>query len=798
MFSGLKGEAKMQKNFVLKAKNTVKRIAAISTSTVMLGATMMGAVAALDLGDYPSPFVGADGALSGLVVVGADAASADVVGATELVSTLTQATVTGTTTTTTVAGGKSKDINLGGNLTDDFSTSGLDDDDLAGFQDGTIDFNDTTYNVHDALYLGQDLVTIETSITASDDDYGSNVGIELLKKGIKYYYLFDEVIALDTVNTDTAAEFDFLGKAIKITKVSSSDHNTLTAQVGTEYFLNTGDSVTVDGKIVTLQDVSSAATCTVSVSVDGVQEVVTTTSETVNGLKIEADECFYTDTKSERSASVIVGEFTSKSYDDGDAFIGQDENDPDWVWDLGNLNDTNTVGGTNCTLSGTGANGPCIGVVNDFVRDDWDDGPAQVGDSYCLPYNYACVSFDKLLGDQYVDITIEVDTSLDADEADIGTGFTYGSSEDVITISANKDDTLVLDHDAGGWTVHNSTSVNRVSTFTADIPTKEIYIVNGKHGGGLTGQQGGYGGYVEILYLDENNDVKYAGNVTLGGGGAVCVTKVSQYFAFVDYIDTTGAGDIPITIENSTQAITQLLLTFKDAQTANTRGYDVQSNWSTSGALMAHLGATASTEEAGELRYVQNVSSGYTAISNLGTKDEDHRTHYGIVVYDPKSNGASDNVKFSVPSQDMEATIVVSGSGTTTTTAAGAVTVVSVAGTDVAKLDTEVASPSAQNLILVGGPAVNRLTAQALGLSYPTTGTDSTIPENKGLLKLVSNAFGGSNSALVVAGWNADDTRAAADVLKRYGDYSAQLSGQSAVEVSGTSVTAVGSSATVE
>ena len=49
----------MQKNFVLKAKNTIKRVAAISVSSAMLGATMIGAVAAQDLGDYPSPFISA-------------------------------------------------------------------------------------------------------------------------------------------------------------------------------------------------------------------------------------------------------------------------------------------------------------------------------------------------------------------------------------------------------------------------------------------------------------------------------------------------------------------------------------------------------------------------------------------------------------------------------------------------------------------------------------------------------------------------------------------------------------------
>ena len=215
-------------------------------------------------------------------------------------------------------------------------------------------------------------------------------------------------------------------------------------------------------------------------------------------------------------------------------------------------------------------------------------------------------------------------------------------------------------------------------------------------------------------------------------------------------------------------------------------------NWSLSSGTFSHLGATANQEEASELRY---------GSINLGTKDEDHRTHYGTIIYDPESNGASDQVELSIPGDEMEARIIISGPGTTVTSAAssgGAVSIVSAKGTDVAKLDTEVSDPAARNLILVGGPAVNRLTAQALGLSYPTYGADSTIPENKGMLKAISNAFGGSKTAIVVAGWTADDTRAASDVLKRYEDYTAQLSGNAAVEVSGTTVTAMGGSAAAE
>jgi S-layer protein (TIGR01564 family) len=109
----------------------------------------------------------------------------------------------------------------------------------------------------------------------------------------------------------------------------------------------------------------------------------------------------------------------------------------------------------------------------------------------------------------------------------------------------------------------------------------------------------------------------------------------------------------------------------------------------------------------------------------------------------------------------------------------------------VAKLDTEISTPKDYNLILVGGQAVNKLTAEALGVTYPTYGGDALgIAANQATLKLVENAFGGTNTALIVAGWEAADTRAAANVLKDYSAYSATLKGkQVIVAQSGTTIT---------
>jgi hypothetical protein len=67
---------------------TIKKISAATLATTMIGATILGAAAA-DLQDYPKPrFIGDDGTFNGVIVVGAQAAAEDVIGATNIIASL--------------------------------------------------------------------------------------------------------------------------------------------------------------------------------------------------------------------------------------------------------------------------------------------------------------------------------------------------------------------------------------------------------------------------------------------------------------------------------------------------------------------------------------------------------------------------------------------------------------------------------------------------------------------------------------------------------------------------------------
>jgi len=96
------------------------------------------------------------------------------------------------------------------------------------------------------------------------------------------------------------------------------------------------------------------------------------------------------------------------------------------------------------------------------------------------------------------------------------------------------------------------------------------------------------------------------------------------------------------------------------------------------------------------------------------------------------------------------------------------------------KTEDEVTDVSAYNAIVVGGPAANKIAASLLGLEYPAYGVASNLEAGEAILKLVDN---GANTALLVFGWEKDDTARAAKVLQSYDAY--DLTGEE-VSVTGT------------
>jgi S-layer protein (TIGR01564 family) len=108
----------------------------------------------------------------------------------------------------------------------------------------------------------------------------------------------------------------------------------------------------------------------------------------------------------------------------------------------------------------------------------------------------------------------------------------------------------------------------------------------------------------------------------------------------------------------------------------------------------------------------------------------------------------------------------------------------------VARIDTELtATDRTKNLVVVGGPCVNREAAAALGVTFPACGEASTIPENAAIIKIVPDYPATGKYTVVVAGWEKGNTRTACAVVQQYATL---LKGQAVSAVKVTSATTAG------
>jgi len=742
----------MQDKFLLKTKQAIKRVVAIGIGGAMFGLSASGALAqaeSLDLGSYPSPFVvGGEYDSSNALVVGENAAASDTLGMVDIAANLQfeakDCSPSGDGTVT-ISGGESEDIPIGSNIaaTNQLDRE-LDDSDLDGFVDTTVNFKSADYDVSDTLIFGRlNNVSAASSLTASDDDYESNVVVEVERDAIKYYYKFDETINLNGTSSSDPLEIKFLGKTIKITKTDSATK--FTAQIGTEYFMDIDDVVTVIGKKITLQNVGSGGA--VVVDVDGVQETISSGStRTVNGIEITNDESFYTDTRDERSATLVIGQDATQSYVDSDEYIGEDDNDPKWVWDIGNLTSSTTTtigGGVDGSIM---VGGISLGIENDWRWVDGADGDAlSVGDCLDLPNNYVSLCFDSttVADDNYLDLDISLEKRVDF--TDSVSGYT---SRDSVRIKSSVKESLKLKDGV----------LQAVDNLTKDVKTDEVWIIKDNALGNFS-----------VFYKDQETNKKYfAGNGSL----------TSNNFIEIDFKDTKSTN-VAFDLNLNEGAIgMNLTLDIQGDTDSDLPGAidDIVTLWrndSTTNSLLTSLGSTASSEEAGELIWYG------AALTTIGTKDEDHRTRYGIVIKDPKSNGASDEVKVSIPGDQVQANVVVRGPSTLGGSSAGEVCTVA----DInprTLLDTEVTNPENYNLIVVGGPAINSVARTFIGTAEEFR---TTYSPGEAIIRLVDN---GNKVAMVVAGYDAMDTRRAAKVLANHEDYT--LTGSEAL-VKGTSLT---------
>lgn len=263
----------MEEKFVLKVKRTIKKIAALTTGAVMVGATVTGAALAAVLSDLPSPFV-SSGNFDADVVVGSSSTStpagiaSDVAGAIDVAAAFAQ-----TATTTGGAGSGSATLEV-----DQFSGESL----TALTIDTTVDQNhtlkaenhmfgsdiDTTpmpqldpiYYSAKGEYVNSTVrMSVDSDMVEFDPD-NRNVMVNRSETGGSTKYAMR--ISFSTNRSAPSEGFgindqiNWFGTGYEIT-VTNSTHVTLGSSTTTR--VNVGDTITIGGTTYTLEDISSDA-----------------------------------------------------------------------------------------------------------------------------------------------------------------------------------------------------------------------------------------------------------------------------------------------------------------------------------------------------------------------------------------------------------------------------------------------------------------------------------------------------------------------------------------------------------
>jgi hypothetical protein len=766
----------------------IKKFLATGLSAVMAGATLAGGAVAQTLGDYPD-FLGNNGQVDAIVVVGADAQPADIVGAGDVVaglSSLSYVMVDSEGGSTTV-GGQTEDVDVGTHLnaTDAFGAT-VDEDDVAGFFDGevSISIGDTsdTYDAHDELRLGDGALgtlSVQTALTAGspDEDFGDDVFLQALAGSVEYRYVFDENLVngnfiANATNNDPIT-LNFLGRDLVITGATASS---ITVDVGERFNLKAGESATTsDGKTVTLEKAidSDEAQVTVngeteSVSENGVQDI--------GGTEVKVTDVADDDGVEFDSATIIVGTDAtegqaSDTYTDGDEYVipcgtqwmseGCDADDPDWVWNLGGL------------TSGT-STGIVLGVIFDERIDSPEDNPPTVnGENNILdlPGSFAWISLDRLTTDSYQEYTV-TDRVKDIRH---GSGAIFASGAHVLELNGAGDD------DAFTISV-NSTNEN----------TDNLYLyINDT----ATVAAGDSNDTLLVFYEDpdDGNRIKFVtslGSLTSPGTASANLATAEFEGASVQLSVTLKTG---LTDPGSNFTI-NVHPDSNSAVVARNVTFFAEEDPSNAGQINYVGDSDGDTTTANDIRYNASAITTTTATSiDISGYEEDVLTADGLWIQNPDGNAPSDKYVFGVPaeygSNDFQLFVTIGSSGTTqTTSSSGGIKQLVPITESITMLDDEVDPDSVDtHLVLIGGSGVNKLTAQAMGLTYPSYGAASGIPENKAIIQIIDDAFTTGKVAVVVAGWEAEQTRLATSVLQQAATKLAGVTADS-VEVSGATV----------
>ena len=750
----------------------LKKILAAGT----LAALMAGSSIALaaDLSNYPQPFITADGAAEFLVVVGSGADPADVIGSVDIATRLggestTEKTTPGTTTTVSLSG-KSEEIALDNLLTaaSKFPSTlkhhhipALEEDVKVYWDYQTDDYIDTSEQFllgsvnmsrSPAIYNGTISLTVPDPSTAVGDNAGN--------AAFYYRYKFDETMEGGAnLSATHPLKISMLGKEFSITEINDNP-DYIVAMIGEQLDINAGESATTaDGFTVTPTGYYSgdlAWDITIAKGDDSVTKKLTIGASTDTEFAVGTEtvkvrvlsnqtKTTYPEGTTVTVVSVIAGSTTEVRYQEDVAL----QTNPKKTQGDNRFPETNGKWRFDFTIAADDnfTRGDYIDVYYDPWNPDISDEASQngqnlnltVGEKISAPNDYFDVEFAAMNTETAATVNIQ------------GIEMTVYNTSGSTTSYWSNTPTIKLTTDKGRFL--NATNC----TSGEDIEKDEVYIIYRNTTAAVNNV---YLGTLDSDGYLRNNSVAKSLN-----------TSNTDMFT-LDYGDY--ANSITIQAMNRTNTY--------DMKITDYLGDTVQIDWT--------IGPTNAT---GKRIYMGDWESDEPSAADVkvnGTNAagyRDYYTVYGVEVDNVNTNARSDRAVLKVPTTQLKGIVAIGKDitvgGVAGTTYQEAVPI----KTAVGKLDTEIGDTekSEKSIILVGGPCANTLVRTLLNSTAATCLSDFEAAglgytAGTAMVKYVADAWGTGKAALIVAGYNAADTRAACAVLQDYSANTATLVGTEA------------------
>jgi hypothetical protein len=857
----------------MNVKKAIKRVAALGVGVSMLGATLLGATAnPYDLSEFPVPLV-EDGLFNGLMVVGDDAAPADIIGVTDIAMSLQySSTVKETIQVSSESGvslaGDSVKIQRAGDVLELNEYLGsvmetMESADAEALKSFTVSNDKGSTDVNQYLRFAWGPGTIPTDASYArvrytkddDDNVGDFLWFKDSEEAYQYEIEFIEGFESDIDSSDNSLEdledetLHILGEDFAVVQATwtatgtngkvnlklmgGAIHDTIEEGETKTYTLK-GKEYEVTALIISdWAGASGNAKVKVKVNGEVTKEMSEGSTEILNdGTTLGVREVMPNEAGETAGGDILEfylgankieleDTYAADTYDGTVQVNEENIEDSDLLIQYTNTSSTVKINKIIYRMFTDGVSGdePFL-APGQGLREKLDEPEGMISSSWDFRYEglsdpgTSLISF-KSSGDDEYRITFTNTQGIEYSNvrllySNASSTWTYGDDDDFLVFQQSltgadannvtenctirKNDYFIVGHNS-----HLDTGVTRVLRFdSVDTDNKLLQLTDTGTGASVDAQ---YTALNRTTTGDVINVGGYSFDFILWNGFG---TDKNQYRLCVDLDDdnavtgnhlvgivTNGGGMLNLSANNYTSvyrpnlgvlAAGKMMLVTDDNNFDEDPGPDEMIN------ITFNVSTSAATMDV-------DVASGANEGLNFKSPEDNDdinlaMSNYGVLVKEVNEDNDPDSVEIQYPlSQKLPQVFVTFEKTVTVEGGAGTITVERPQRIEIgsAVLASQVSDPTAANLISVGGPCINSVTAEVMGLTYPACGADSGLAEGEGIVKLYES---GGKVAIVVAGWEAEDTTRATRVLADYKTYqeAGQLVG-SEVKVTGTSAT---------